>query len=381
MATVSQPDRDVLRRLSEVDPGDGAVLSVFVNLDPSEFATANARSSAISSVVNDAARVVEGDDRDLSHDAKIALREDVERVREYLEGADFTGTQGIAIFAAGHVGFFEALHLPTPVESAVSVDVAPHVAPLASEPEGLWLVVLVNRSSGRVLRGGPDGLREEGVVDDDVHGQHQKGGWSQARYQRSVDEDARNHLQRVARAVGQRHERAPFEHLLVGGPEDAYSDFEGMLDQKMRDLLAGRVDVDVENTNADEVAEAAAEAMRAHEEKAQTELLGRLEEGLGRGERAAAGLDDVLAALNEQRVETVLIDAAFSAAGAQCPSCGLLTSKTGGTCPADETGLEERPDIVAAATERVLAQDAKVVTLRERSELEPHGGIAAVLRF
>jgi peptide chain release factor subunit 1 len=381
MATVSQPDRDLLRRLAGVDAGDGAVLSVYVNLDPAEFATANARSTAISSAVNDAARIVEGDDRDLSHDARTALREDVERVREYLEGADFAETRGVAVFAAGHVGFFEALHLPTAVQSSVAVDVTPNVAPLASGPEGSWLVVLVSRSSGRLLRGGPDGLREEGAVDDDVHGQHQKGGWSQARYQRSVDEDARNHLERVAKAVGQRHERAPFEHLLIGGPEDALADFEGMLDQKMSDLLAGRVDVDVENTNADEVAEAAAETMREHEEKEQTELLGRLEEGLGRGERAAAGLDDVLAALNEQRVETLLVDAGFSATGAQCPSCGLITSRTGGNCPADETELEERPDIVAAAAERVLAQDAKVVALRERPELESHGGIAAVLRF
>ena len=380
MATVTQPDRDALRRLADVDPGDGAVLSVYVNLDPAEFATADARSSAISSAVNDAARMVDGDDRDLSHDARMALREDVERVREYLEGADFDGTHGVAVFAAGHVGFFEALHLPTPVESAVTVDVAPHIAPLASEPEGLWLVVLVNRSSGRLLRGGPDGLREEGAVDDDVHGQHGKGGWSQARYQRSVDEDARNHIERVAKAVGQWHERVPFEHLLVGGPENAYSDFVDLLDQKMRDLLAGRIDVDVENTNADEVAEVAAAAMNEHEEKAQTALLGRLEEGLGRGERAAAGLDDVLATLNEQRVEALLLDAGFSAPGAQCPSCNLVTAKTG-NCPADETELEERPNVIAAAVERALAQDAKVITLSDRPELESHGHIAAVLRF
>jgi|SRR5215218_204598 len=381
MAAVSQPDRDVLRRLSEVDPGDGAVLSVYVNLDPSEFATANARQSAISSVVNDAARAADGDERDLSHDARIALREDVDRIREYLEGAEFDGTQGVAVFAAGHVGFFEALHLPNPVDNTVAIDSTPHLAPLASDSEGSWLVVLVNRSSGRLLRGGPDGLREEGVVDDEVHGQHQKGGWSQARYQRSVDEDARNHLERVAKAVGQRHERAPFEHLIIGGPEDAYGEFVELLDQKMRGLLAGRVDVDVESTTAEDVTAAAADAMREHEEQAQTELLGRLQEGLGRGERAAAGLDDVLAALNEQRVEALLIDANFSAAGAQCPSCGLITSKTGGTCPADGTELEERPDLVAAAIERVLAQDAKVVTLRERPEIESHGGIAAVLRF
>lgn len=381
MAAVAPPDRDTIRRLAEVDAGDGAVLSVYVDLDPTEFATADARSSAVTSALNEASRTVEDGDRDLSHDARMALREDVERVREYLEDADFDGTHGIALFACGGADLFEAVHLPYRVDNAVVVDAAPHVAPLASDSGGAWLVVLVSRASGRLLRGGPESLREEGVVEDDVHGQHQAGGWSQARYERSVDEDVRRHLERVAKAVQQRHERAPFEYLLVGGPEDAHSEFVELLDQSMSERLAGRVEIDVDNTTPDEVAEAAAPVMREHEDKHHTELLERLQQGLGRGERAAAGLDDVLDSLNEQRVEALLIDAGFSAPGAQCPTCGWIGAKTGGKCPADQSELEERPNIVDAAIERALAQDAKVVTLAERPEMESHGGIAAVLRF
>jgi peptide chain release factor subunit 1 len=378
------PDRDVIRRLAEVDVPDGAVLSIYVNLDPSEFATADARKSAIGSALSEADKAVSDseDMRDLDHDARQTLRDDVERAREYLESADFDGTHAVAIFAAGGADLFETIHLPQPVESSVSIDATPNVAPLASETEGgSWLVVLVNRSSGRLLRGGPDGLREEGAVDDDVHGQHQAGGWSQARYERSVDEDVRRHLERVAKAISQRHERAPFDSLLIGGPEDAYSEFVDLLDQKMGELVAGRIDVDVENTSADEVAEAAGEAMREHEEKRETELLARLAEGLGRGERAAAGVDDVLAALNEQRVETLLLDAGFSGPGAQCPQCGWIGAQSAGKCPADGTDLDARPNIADLAIERALAQDARVVTLTDRPETEQHGGIAAVLRF
>jgi hypothetical protein len=377
------PDRDVIRRLAEVDVPDGAVLSIYVDLDPREFATAEARKSAITSALDEADRAVSDSDdqRQLDHDTRMALREDVARAREYLESADFDDTHGLAIFAAGGAGLFEAVHLPHPVASSVSIDTTPHVAPLVALPDGSWLVVLVNRGSGRLLRGGPDGLREEGAVDDDVHGQHDQGGWSQARYQRSVDEDVRRHLERVAKGVRQRHDRAPFDHLLVGGPEDAYSELMELLDQKMSALLAGRVEVDVENTTPEQVAEAAAGAMRRHEEKVQDELLARLAEGLGRGERAAAGIDDVLGCLNEQRVETLMLDAGFSVPGAQCPQCGWIAAQSGGTCPADGTELDPRPNVVDLAIERALAQDARVVTLRERPEVEFHGGIAAILRF
>jgi peptide chain release factor subunit 1 len=48
-----------LRALAEVRPERGRVLSVFLNLDPTEFATPPARASAITSVMTAAAHKVE----------------------------------------------------------------------------------------------------------------------------------------------------------------------------------------------------------------------------------------------------------------------------------------------------------------------------------
>ena len=56
-----------LRALAAVHPDQGRVLSVFLNLDPAQFATPNARSSAITSVITAAAHKVER--FDAAHDA------------------------------------------------------------------------------------------------------------------------------------------------------------------------------------------------------------------------------------------------------------------------------------------------------------------------
>lgn len=381
MAATEQPDREVLRRLAEADLGGAPVLSVFVNLDPAEFATGAARASALTSVADEAARMAENGDPDLSHDARRALRRDAERVRDYLRAADFAGTHGVAIFASGQADLFEAIHLPYPVESAVVLNSAPHLAPIASPPEGDWCVVLVSRRNGRILRGGPERLVEVGGVADDVHGQHDQGGWSQARYQRSVDQEFVRHVERLARVLSQGAKAAPFEHLLVGGPEDAYNELVDKLDHPLRERLRGRVEVDVDDTTADEVRRAALPPMQEHERVRQDELLRRLDEGLGRGERAAAGLDDVLGCLSEQRVETLLLDAGFAAPGAECPKCGWIGVRPEGDCPMDGTPLDHSDDIVDVAVDRAFAQDAQVVTLRDRPEIVHHGSIAALLRF
>src|SRR5215218_8081718 len=91
--------RGRLRRLAELRPQHGLVLSVFFNLDPSEFATPAARATELNSVVTAAARKIE-DSEGLDHDARRALRADVERVRSVLTGSDVAtnGTHGMAIF-------------------------------------------------------------------------------------------------------------------------------------------------------------------------------------------------------------------------------------------------------------------------------------------
>src|ERR671916_2092793 len=94
--------RDRLRRLAEVKPEHGRVLSVFLNLDPAEFATPAARSTAITSVMTEAAhRVAEAEG--LDHDEREALRADVERVRETLTSGDIAhnGTRAVAVYACG----------------------------------------------------------------------------------------------------------------------------------------------------------------------------------------------------------------------------------------------------------------------------------------
>src|SRR5437763_4270770 len=74
-----------LRRLAKARPAHGGkVLSVYVDLEPSEFPTTAARASAITSALDDAAREVRAA-QELEHDARVGLRSSLERLRAFLE--------------------------------------------------------------------------------------------------------------------------------------------------------------------------------------------------------------------------------------------------------------------------------------------------------
>src|SRR4051795_13452172 len=189
-----------LRELAAVHPEQGRVLSVFLNLDPAQFGTPAARSSAITSVMTDAAHKVE-EAGELEHDERMSLRDDVERVRDVLIGSDTAphATRAAAGYACGPEDLLEVVRLRRPVENKVVLDRTPCVEPLVMQgTDERWMVLLTNRRCARIFFGPGDALEETDRFVDDVHQQHQQGGWSQLNYQRSVQTEVSDHLVHTA---------------------------------------------------------------------------------------------------------------------------------------------------------------------------------------
>ena len=376
------PER--LRRLAGIRASDAKVLSLFVNLDPREFATPAARRAELRSLLDRAARRVRDEDG-LSHAAQASLRSDLERLEAEIGagGPDAKGAHGLAIFTATALDLFEVLKLPEPVEHDPVIADTPFIEPLSAIgiPER-WCAMLVNRRVARLFSGPGAALEEIEHIEDDVRGRHDQGGWSQPNYQRSIDKDADDHLRRAAHVAFEQLKDDLPAGLLVGAPSEVAGAFESHLHPYLRDRLAGRLDVDVEHASADDVSRAAAPRIEAAAREREDAAIARLIEAFAGGPgRAASGLPEVLAVLHEQRVETLLVEAGFSAPGVRCPTCGWLGADETAECPADGSATEHVDDIVEAAVERALTQAADIHVLRDRAELASHGHIAAVLRF
>ena len=374
-------DRDTLRRLAGAKAaGGGKALSFYLNLEPTEFATPPARASAIRSLLDEGEKKlkeVEGGDADRN------LRADFERARQFFSGDIPTnGARGLAVFCSGDRDLFEVIRLPRPVQSEVVISDSPFIEPLVDLVSGTWCVLLCNRRTARIFRGSSDRIEEVArVTSEDVSSQADSGGWSQPRYERGQDEEVHRHLKRVADVLHRRFRRARFDHLLIGSPEELTSDIEKTLHPDVAKRLAGRLSIDVENTTDDAVFAAARPMIEEHERSAERAALDRLKQGVGAGGRGVAGLDDVLSALNERRVETLLLEERFQMPGRVCPQCGSLFAENVTVCPADETPTDPFDDVVEEAVELAVGQSADVIIARHHDDLEQMGGIGAVLRF
>jgi peptide chain release factor subunit 1 len=346
MAETLSPSR--LRQLAEVQPEQGRVLSVFMDLDPSEFGTPPARASQITSLVTDARHSVDALD-DLDHDEQKALRADVETVRDVLSqpGIADEGARGVAVFACSPAGLLETIRVPHPLAQKVVIDRTPYVEPLLTGQDGgRWCVVLANRRSARFFAGASGALEETDRVADNVHEQSSSGGWA---FERAIEEDVRDHFEHVARIAFDRLKARAFEHLLIGAPQEIAGELEGHLHPYLRERLAGHVKLDVEHASIDDVRRAVAAQVEELERRREAEALERVRQGIGSGGRAAAGRDEVMSVLAEARVETLLL--------------------------ADDVEAGE-------AVEKALESGAEVMVVRHHADdLGPLGGIAALLRY
>src|ERR1700742_663843 len=210
-----------LRALAAVHPEEGRVLSVFLNLDPTEFATPSARSSAITSVLTAAAHKVESKEG-LTHVERMALRDDVARVREVLlSDVAANGTRAVAVYACGAADLLDIVRLRPPAENKGVRDRTASVEPLVLHgTDETWMVLLTNRRAARLFVGPGDALEETDRIVDDIHSQHDRGGWSQLNYQRSIDKDVSDHVGRATELAFEIYKQRGVDRVLVGAPEE-----------------------------------------------------------------------------------------------------------------------------------------------------------------
>jgi peptide chain release factor subunit 1 len=372
---------ETLRQLAEFRAAHGCAISVYVDLDPSDTPTARDTSTRVHSLL-DGLRTSHGDRASLSHDQREALRGDVDRIRRWFEtDFDRDGAHAVAVFCSGLDNLWRTLTLAEPVDDAVSVGreaLLTPLVPLVGRGADA-IVAVVSREQGRVYRLTAGRLEE--VVDrwEDTPGQHDQGGWSQARYQRHIEKLVQEHIKSVAGEIGQQARRARSARVVIVIPQEIRGEFERSLPGDVKDAIVGWAQAPAQAGPA-ELLEAVLPVLERAKAEDETELVDRWREEVGRDGRAAAGWAQTLEAASDARVEVLLFSQGVTHDAWQCPACGRL-SVSGGQCPLDGTEMEHRKRGLDLAVHHTLANGGQVWALRNRQDLDPVEGIGALLRF
>jgi len=371
-----------LRELAGFRAAQGCAVSVYLDLDPSQVPTAPDVEVRVNSLIRRAERLVEERKGGLSREAREALKSDLQRIGTWFDdGFDRQGAQGVAVFTAGLDNFWSTLTTADRVPDDVRIASELYLAPLARllGRGDATLVAAVGRERGDVYRLQDGVLVEIADETEEVPGRHDQGGWSQARYERHIDEIVERHWRRVADTLDTCVRRLPGGRVVLIGAEDMRSDFEGVLSNDVRGAVVGWAAAEA-HADSTALLEAAKPVLAAWWRGREEAVLDRWREEAGKKGRAAAGWEETLEAASDGRVELLLVQDGSDQRAYQCPQCGRAQSANG-SCPLDGTTMESRDGGLDLALHQTLAHGGSVHVLRERQDLAPVGGVAALLRF
>jgi peptide chain release factor subunit 1 len=292
-------------------------------------------------------------DHEVEHAVRLSLREDIERIGEFVESRGFkSGT--LAIFSCSGAGLFEAIGLPRAVRERITVDTTAAVRPMVAvlDEYKRCCAAMIDRETAYAW----ELYLGEALDTGTLPGAGRRGAGhavSQRRDDHRAEELEKRHFRGVASALDELFRSRGFDVLVLGGHGDELPRFVAMLSTPLRERLIGTFAAD-HRTIRPAVAREQAEAILRHHEHAEHKRI--VAEVLARaaaGGHAAVGLESCLWAGSVRAVESLLVQEAASAPGVVCDDSRWL-ALSGERCPLCGRQARQTPDVIDELVELVI---------------------------
>jgi peptide subunit release factor 1 (eRF1) len=325
-------------------------------------------------------RMVRSAREEAEHDS---VRADLKRIEDHVKaGVDRSRLRGLAFFSCTAHDFWQVIELAVPVRDRVVVNHTPYVRELEAVVacHERFAVLVADRQRARLF------LFHQGELVDrqeefDRLPRHDDDGGQLGKDQVAghTAAAAQRHFRRAAAAAFALLQEQGFEHLVLGGPDEATAELERELHPYLRERIAARAALAVQASD-EQIRHATEEVEAAVERAREAALVERLRAAVGAGNAGVAGLDPVLEALVARRVDLLLVSEGFEAPGWRCPSCAWVGTR-GRRCPVCGDGMTEVSDVVEEAVEEALAQACRVAFCQGNADLDVLGRVGALLRY
>jgi len=370
--------RAELKEIALMEKKDGYFVSLYLNVDP----MFNKKGDYVVHLKNMLKNAGESLDKNIYKKVK----DDLAKVDNYVLTNKRIFKKGLSILSSSANSFWREYHLGIPVKNELIVDKSPYTKPLMDILDNYqrYAVLLVGKESARIFVIHLREIVEYGEVHTpDVPGKHKKGGWfalSQSHYERHIDYHVEIHLKEVIEKLDSFLSGEYIGRLILGGSDEAVSMVRGILHKTVLDKVVGTVKIEM-FAKSSEVLARVEPILFEYEKNKEKETVEKLITGAMKNKDAVLGLENVLNALQEQRVWKVVFVKDFRTSGYSCASCGFLTIQKVYPCPYCKGGMEIVDYIVDLAGEKAIGQGALVEVIAENKKLQDAGGIGAFLRF
>ena len=363
----------VLDRLARFTKGPMPVVSLYLDL------TANEQGKQTHEQFLERAFVEPSETYQANSTFRDALARDQARIRTYLEmESPRSGPAALAVFSCnGGDDLFEAIPLDTPIDGhMLYVDEEPHLFPLArvADQYATYAALVVNTNAARLFICATGTVQRAETIENEKTQRVAVGGWSQARYQRHVDELHLRHMKEVADVLERVVREEGAKAVILCGDAQAVALLRKQLHPTVEALAIDEIRLDIHAPDH-AVLSATLEAFRRKDEESDRDVVEALLDAYRARGLATVGVAGVRNALERGQVDVLMVPAAPATTATDQASAGVGLS----TPVEQRSRLDER--LVEELVTEARRTGASVRFIEDASLLEPANGIGALLRF
>jgi peptide subunit release factor 1 (eRF1) len=377
-------ERARLQRLAAVNAGRHRVVTCYQKLEPRD----RSRGKYMIKLKNRVREVVQALPRlGLDRATQDEVERDLERIQTHLKTTgNLPSTQGIALFACGPIGLFEAIPLPFVYRSRLALDTAPLVRELASVEDefGRVYTVVLDRTAARFFEvTAYDAAELPGLRADSTRGKRFRGdsdgssGWGEHTYNNRIREEKQRHFEAIARELFAIDRRQPAHGIVLAGTGTEAAAVEPFLHNYLVERVIGTAKLNPKEATPAKVHESTLAVREAWERDSERALVHEMLEALGSG-WAVNGMTPTLRALSRGQVRALLVHADAGQPGFRTESGRLALTER--DCRAEGVPVPVL-DVVDDAIEEALRQGVDVNVVYEPEARDAIEGLAGMLRF
>ena len=357
-----------LDKLASFDPGPFPVVSLYLNAQPNERGRDNFEPFLRKELAERVRTYGAGGPE------RTSLERDAEKIREHLSSIP-ASANGIALFACSAGDLFEVVELALPIdEHRLYISDQPHLYPLAklADAHPKYAVVVADTRSARIfVVAANEVMRTEQVAGTPTR-RHKMGGWSQARYQRHIENYHVQHAKEVVDVLAGVVRSEGINSILIAGDEVIVPMLKEEMPKELSERLVDVLKLDVRAAER-EVLDATIAAMKAQDTVTDRERVEALLDAYRSNGLGVVGAEATAQALEMGQVDELIITGVAD----------VIDPGSVGGAP-DETRASERSAEERAADELIAKARQTAATIRiieDGSLLEAVGGVGAFLRF
>jgi peptide chain release factor subunit 1 len=376
-SALEPPLRAQLDRLASFEPTDLPVISLYLDMQPDQ----NGRRK-FDTYLRKWFSERESSFRSASPERE-SFNQDVQRITAFLAEDVQRSASGLAIFACHGASLYETIQMNAPIEEHwLFIGSVPHLYPLArvNDQYPRYAALLADTNSARLFVFSLGDVETHQQVSNVKTRKTSMGGWSQARYQRHIDNFHQQHMKEVVDVLDRVVREEAINHIVISCDPTAKPLLMEQLPKHLTEKVVDVVPLDI-RTPEQEVLSETLNVLRAKDAETDKEHVEEMIGAWRAGGLAVVGHQPTLLALGMGQVEELLIAARPDSLRAGKTDMPVPDLKDVATSAPNGNVDPERLKLADELVKKAQATGARIRFIEDAELLRDVGGVGALLRF